>query len=101
RINVDLGVNTEDDLPTENLISIYPNPASEDIKVKLEFAKPYDDVQLRLINNLGQQVMIKTLTNTITTHVESLSIRELPSGNYLLQVETNDGQRSIPVVIVK
>jgi hypothetical protein len=102
RINVEpIIINTDDELPTESLISVYPNPATENLHVKLEFVKPYDDVQLRLINNLGQTVLNKTLTNTITTHVESLSVRELPSGNYLLQVETAEGQRSIPVVIVK
>ncbi|MDQ3015240.1 MAG: T9SS type A sorting domain-containing protein, partial [Bacteroidota bacterium] len=101
RVVVEEEVNTNDELPTNNLISAYPNPATDQVQVKLEFTQPYSDVQIRLINNLGQTVYTKTLTNTFTTHVEAVSVRELAAGNYMLQVETVDGQRSIPVVVVK
>jgi len=100
RIIVD-GVNTVDQLPLDNAISAFPNPANNQVQVKLEFSQPYSDVKLRLIDNQGRVVYYKALTQTITQHVETLSVNELPSGNYMLQVETVDGQRSIPVIVVK
>jgi hypothetical protein len=95
------GVNTVDQLPLDNAISAYPNPAVDMVQVKLEFSQPYSDVKLRLIDNLGRVVYYKALTQTITTHVEAVSVSDLSAGNYMLQVETIDGQRSIPVVVVK
>jgi Secretion system C-terminal sorting domain len=95
------GVNTVDQLPLDNLISAYPNPAVDQVQVKLEFTKPYSDVKLRLVDNLGRVVYYKSLTQTISDHIESVSVKDLSTGNYMLQVETPDGQRSIPVVVVK
>ncbi len=96
-----LGTNTVDPLPLDNAISAFPNPAVDMVQVKLEFSQPYSDVKLRLIDNLGRVVYYKALTQTITTHVEAVSVSDLSAGNYMLQVETVDGQRSIPVVVVK
>jgi hypothetical protein len=93
--------NTVDQLPIADLINVYPNPAKDNIQVKLQFEKPYDNVKLRLMDNLGRMVFHKELTQTISSHIESIRTSELAAGNYLLQVETKDGQRSIPVVIVK
>jgi len=93
--------NTVDQLPTADLVNVYPNPAKDNIQVKLQFEKPSDNVKLRLIDNLGRMVYHKDLTQTISSHIESIRTSEFAAGNYLLQVETKDGQRSIPVVIVK
>jgi hypothetical protein len=94
-------VNTDDELAHDNLVSVYPNPVIDQLQVKLDFVKSYSDVQLRLINHLGQSVLDRTIKSTITNHIESLNVRDLSAGSYMLQVETADGQRSIPVVIVK
>lgn len=101
RVVVSPLVNTNDQLPIDNSISAYPNPATEKIHVKLEFSKPFDNVELRLLNNIGQTVYNKTIRAAITQHTEPISVSNLPAGNYLLQVETSDGQRSMPVVIIK
>ena len=95
------GVNTVDQLPIENGISVYPNPAVEQFQVKLEFTQPYSDVRLRLIDNQGRVVQAQTINQTINNHIETVNVKNLPSGNYMLQVETVDGQRSLPVVIMK
>ena len=95
------GVNTVDPLPLDNAISAYPNPATDMVQVKLEFSQPYSDVKLRLLDNLGRVVYYKALTQTFSTHVEPVNVSSLAAGTYMLQVETIDGQRSLPVVIVK
>jgi hypothetical protein len=92
---------TNTQLPSDNLISVYPNPATDDVQVKLEFSKSYSDVKIRLIDNQGRTVYEKYLNQTITTHVEKVNVSQLVAGNYMMQVETVDGQRSIPVVVVR
>lgn len=92
---------THDPLPVADLINVYPNPATDHIQVKMEFEKGYDNVRIRLMDNLGRVVYHKDLTKTTTSHVESIRTSQFAAGNYLLQIETNDGQRAIPVVIVK
>jgi len=93
--------NTVDQLPTYDLVNVYPNPAKDNISVKMEFEKPYTNVHLRLMDNLGRMVYHKDLNQSISSHIESIRTSDFAAGNYLLQVETKDGQRSIPVVIVK
>ncbi|MEP6794878.1 MAG: T9SS type A sorting domain-containing protein [Saprospiraceae bacterium] len=93
--------NTKSDLPSENLITVYPNPSSDEIYINMDFKKPYQHVQLKLVNNIGQTVFSKTLSGLVTNHIEPINVRHLASGNYMLQVETPDGQRSIPVMIAK
>ena len=94
-------VNVVDPLPLDNGISTFPNPATDVVNVKLEFTQPYSDVKLRLIDNLGRVVHYSELDNTITNHIEPISVAAFAPGSYLLQVETVDGQRSVPVIIVK
>lgn len=93
--------NTVDQLPLDNSISAYPNPASDFVQVKLEFTKPYSDVKIRLMDNLGRVVYYRALEGSITEQVEKISVRDLSAGSYLLQVETIDGQRSVPVMVAK
>lgn len=101
RIVVDPVVSTNEQLPLDNLISAYPNPATDQVQVKLEFTEAYSDVKLRLIDPLGRAVFSKLISQTVSQHVETIDVRHLSAGNYMLQVETPDGQRSVPVMVVK
>jgi hypothetical protein len=96
-----MDVNTDTELPSGNLVSVFPNPANEKVHVKIEFTRPYTDVILRLMDNAGRSVYTKQLAQTITNHTEPIRVDELIAGTYMLQIETVDGQRTIPVVIVK
>ncbi|MEP6795628.1 MAG: T9SS type A sorting domain-containing protein, partial [Saprospiraceae bacterium] len=101
RVVIEHPDNTVDNLSSDNIISVYPNPVSDVIRVKMEFKKAYQDVQLRLVNNLGQTVLRKTLKTSFTDHIEPIDLSGIAVGNYLLQVETADGQRSLPVIVVR
>jgi hypothetical protein len=62
-------------------LTIYPNPASEIVKVK---ATAGDKVTL--YNRIGAVVERFTLNSNI----ESLNVKHYPNGMYLLQIESND-----------
>ncbi|HEY3386972.1 MAG TPA: T9SS type A sorting domain-containing protein, partial [Saprospiraceae bacterium] len=100
-INEDIPIDGVASLSSDQIIAVFPNPGSDKVQVKLEFTQSYSDVKLRLIDNLGRVVYYKALDQTITEHVETISVNDLPSGNYILQVETIDGQRSVPVIVTK
>ena len=94
-------VSTKSELSSDNQITIYPNPSSDEIHVKMQFKKPQQYGQLRLLNNLGQMVFSKTITTTFSDYVVLINVTALTIGNYMLQVETPDGQRSLPVIVAR
>jgi hypothetical protein len=94
-------VNTVDQLPLDNLVTVFPNPAIDNFTVKMKFSKPYENVKLRLLDNLGRTAYVHAISQQISEHAELINVANFAAGNYRLQIETIDGQRSVPVVIVK
>lgn len=61
--------------------SVYPNPAQELLTINWK-ENQLIDVEYRLVNTVGQEV----LSGTITTDQTVLSVQDLPAGVYHLQV---------------
>ena len=78
-------------------IVLYPNPADKTVSLKID-SKHNNEVQIRLFNNSGQQVLDK---NSVTQNEEmfEIDIAELPSGLYLLQAEIGNTAYSATLVI--
>ena len=89
------------DLPSDQLISVFPNPAVESVQVKLDFTKSYENVMMRLVDNAGRIVFNKVLPNLPSSHIERISVKDLAPGSYNLLVATADVQRTIPVIVIK
>ncbi len=89
-----------EELSSTEKISVFPNPVNESLHVKLEFTSQHHDVQVNLINSLGQRIMTRTLHSSVFSHTEKFDVRDLVAGSYHIQVETSEGQRTIPVVIL-
>ena len=64
------------------ITSVYPNPAKEQITVTL---KKSDPATIRIFNVMGQEV--KTVSTSEARN--TIRIKELPSGLYLIRVEQN------------
>ncbi len=74
-----------DEVINNNLVSIYPNPASEILNVQLEMIN--DNTTISVINSLGEVVLIeKVISNNIT-----LKTSNLTSGIYFIKVEGKNG----------
>lgn len=67
--------------------SVFPNPASG--LVNISFGSMANGVSLRLINGMGQAVLLQQLAGS--TNSASLQIGHLPKGIYMLEVKTADG----------
>src|SRR5690606_30925917 len=89
------------DLSADNKITAFPNPAVESFQVKLDFTKSFDNVMMRLVDNTGRIVYNKVMPMLPASHIERISVKDLAPGTYHLQVVTADGQRTIPVVVMK
>lgn len=90
-----------EDLPADNKITAFPNPAVESFQVQLDFTKSFDNVMMRLVDNTGRIVYNKVMPMLPASHIERISVKDLAPGTYHLQVVTADGQRTIPVVVMK
>ncbi len=74
-----------------NDVSVYPNPAQDDIHIGLP-----DGEALRQVN----------IYNTLGVHIHSantlqMDIGHLPSGTYVLEIETRAGERVVKRILVK
>ncbi len=69
--------------------SVSPNPATTSVLVELRFAQT-ENIQIRIMNILGNEVYFKQASGQVFK--EWLPLGQLPSGNYLLDIRTNDGR---------
>jgi hypothetical protein len=70
-------------LNAENFISVYPNPASESVTIKLE-SPTIELINLELINSLGQQILKDEIQ--IGSILKNIILKSIPSGTYILVI---------------
>lgn len=75
-----------EEIPKENQIMLYPNPAQHQLNISLE--KPFSG-RLSISNFLGQEVYI--LPNTNARSKFNLDVGALPGGVYILNFENESG----------
>ena len=75
---------------SENNISIYPNPAQDNISINVGSGT---DVQsLAIINSVGARVLVPSITAGQESY--TVNVSNLPAGNYILQIRTADRAQS-------
>ena len=94
-------VGTIDQLGSNNIIKVVPNPASDFVTVYVEFEKAYSDISIRILNTLSQVVFEKGISLISEHHAEEIDLRHFPPGAYLVQVETEEGQRVVKLTVVR
>ncbi len=67
-------------------VTIYPNPFKSSIDIKINDATQVNNIELKIYNILGEEVIDKNLTKQITT----LATGDLASGIYLYKVNSNN-----------
>jgi hypothetical protein len=85
-----IGIATTD---LKNRIDVYPNPASNQVTVKL--GRECNACSLEIVNSLGQVLRSEKLTSLTTT----LDLSSFPNGVYYLKVKNNDRQYVQKVIV--
>ena len=91
-------VNSINSFGIKKYIDVYPNPADNKIMVDFTFSDP-EDVIVKLINSMGQQVIVKTYAARNQGNVE-FDVSKLPSGLYYLQIKVSNHSASWKVQVL-
>ena len=85
----------------EAYVSVFPNPASEFVKVSFEVVSE-SEISLELYDMLGQQVRIQNLGYTYKgKNTAEMNVSDIDSGMYLLVINTGNSQIANKVRVVK
>jgi len=71
------------------VISIFPNPATDNIRYELN--SPKDAlVRVEVLNGIGEQVLIENIEATSGSNSKMLNVTNLSQGVYILKISTRD-----------
>ncbi|MCF6185277.1 MAG: T9SS type A sorting domain-containing protein, partial [Bacteroidales bacterium] len=93
QVNVACLVNSIRTTNIENGITVYPNPADNEITIK--FTKNIENVKIKIFNSLGQIVYSSNTKNDF----EKIDISKFTSGIYLISILNNQYVYTKKIVI--
>lgn len=83
------GTGINDNKPALAGLSIYPNPASDQLNIKFNIARDLD-VVLKLTDISGREQYLKKIKNHNGSALITMDFKPYAAGIYMLQVETTD-----------
>ena len=83
---------------TEPEFAVFPNPANEYVQLQIDLPEVLPNVQVRLLNVLGAEVLRQDIGN-VQAQTVKLPVAHLPAGTYLLQLTSGSLQLSRKIVI--
>ncbi len=93
--NINVPVNTSRQLVKENLVHVFPNPATKQFTVSIE--NPNDAFNISVYNVLGQNVFIQ---NQIHSKQQVISTKNWSKGVYYVQVVQN-GKVDVKSIVIQ
>ncbi len=92
---------TEENLMGVNNLSVWPNPASTQLRLNLDLREA-GRFSIQLVNMAGQSLQTITAQDLSRgAHNFDFDLRTIPAGMYFLQVTSNEGTTSEKVIITK
>jgi len=87
-----------DEIPLpENTLIAYPNPVGQFLSADLSFDKP-TDVSLIVANIEGRIMSVQNIPN-VTKDTYPVDVTGFANGTYMLRVSTQEGTKTIPIVV--
>jgi len=90
----------DNQLAAENKVKLFPNPAGEELNVELNFVETFNDVNIKIIDMTGKEVLVKYLGD-IKQQTVQINTSHLVQATYTLQVITQNGVRTKRFVMSK
>jgi len=72
-------------------LSIFPNPTRDLITISFE-AKTLQDININILNSIGQQIYTSTFNNHIGTLNEKVDLSSFSEGLYFVKITTDKGE---------
>jgi hypothetical protein len=79
-------------------VSIFPNPFKDVVNVRFELATAAENLNIRVVNSIGQTVYSQRLGQIMAENVE-INMKDLPAGAYMIQII--DGEAQVVKTVVK
>ena len=73
-----------------NNLEIYPNPSRDIFNIRFT-SEEAQDLQLRILNVIGEEVSTENLQQFEGEYVRAINLNQYPKGIYLLEIETDYG----------
>ena len=86
------------DIQTKHTINIYPNPASDRIKIQIETLQP-ETVQMVLYDIVGRKISEISMLEVSQQFVYDMDVSNFAKGIYMLRIATSKGQVMRKIVI--
>ena len=76
---------------------VYPNPAYHEVNLVIEGYNPAQNLQLELVNVLGQNCLYRPIQNSM----ETINLRDMAAGVYFVVVRNDKGKAIYAAQIIK
>ncbi len=90
-------ITSVNDITKENLLEVFPNPASEVVYLKL-LLEETQDVQISIFDVQGHLLNTRKFDNVSRETIE-VPVRDLPAGTYLVRLATPNGINVRQIVV--
>lgn len=80
--------------------TVFPNPATTSVNIKLNLAKKSESVQVRIVDAVGRRVAIEEYNN-LQNETLNISTEKLAAGNYYVVLVANGYASVKPFVVTK
>jgi Subtilase family/GEVED domain/Secretion system C-terminal sorting domain len=89
----------EEEIVSEATAKIFPNPATDKIRVEYRSPNPTKSVQAEIINMLGMTLTSKNLIKTNGIYTADIDISKQTQGKFFVRIITDDGVKVMPLII--
>jgi hypothetical protein len=89
----------EEEIVSEATAKIFPNPATDKIRVEYRSPNPTKSVQAEIVNMLGMTLTSKNLVKTNGIYTADIDVSKQNQGKFFVRIITDDGVKVIPLVI--
>ncbi len=98
RLHIAEAVNVNELLSNDNIIEVFPSPASDYVNIHIDLVEEQSELNLQIMDASGKIVQ-QQQHQYIQTNDLNVPVQNLPVGSYFVNVQTPDGSRSVPFVI--